>query len=919
MKSQNHSVRSPSLARWLARLSVCSLTALPLAASGELTEISETPLSGASSMDIKPNILFIMDDSLSMEETFLPDWAGMISYRKNETDESSPVDFWYPADYQSLNSRFNGVAYNPRVRYMPPSHFDESGVLVEAESAESKYPSQTRKVTDGWKKVPVDGYNIQSDGKVNLVGTTDDPASPTRAAYYDTVAGEYCTDQALRDCRAGKAEGYTVPAYLRWCKTAADAAMATPKNEGDAKPNCQAVFIDYSGAKDGGVATYMYPRMPSARTSTISLTGSGTTTVGSIKVNGKEIMSGPASEAAPDLLAKAVAQKIQDCANRKTGACEVVGYQAAASGSAASAKLVINAPDGTTAQPVLVVDPSSGAVTVATPTPFAEPADNPVSGYIRFVPITPAVTAYEKADSRTDCAGSVCTYDEEMTNYANWHAYYRTRMQAMKTAASRSFEQIDEKYRIGYLSINNNTKKDFQNIEAFDGESKGAWYKKLFDATPYRDVGTADTPLRKALSQAGWLFAGKYNGQTLYGETVVDPIQHYCQNNAVILSTDGYWNVDAGFDLNGNDVGDQDGPDSGEARPMLDGGVGLRSRQTEKWTKKITPTEATWRQRKEEQWVMDVAGYDVKTRTKPQKETASLQRSQRQYGKQVWELRTRTYSYLSAYTSTPNEWTKKVKYLKKTTKKRQKQELQRYESAYNRVEYSEAKLYKVPLKWYSKSVQKLYERVTRVIQTNSDLGTTTTIEPGGQCVIKPPYQGCDWAPPTDWTEVSSCDAVAGGEIPGGSGDDRYAKRAAKRECQYRYSKEVVEVPAAAKEKVATCQASDSTKIANFTIAEKISCQTEGVESGKKEVTSCEPDAEYKCEYQSWSPRAEWEGSSACTPVESKVSPYAGPGRRCYDGWLNKGKKKGEGGTATTGGVEFICTEEVMIKTGEIYR
>jgi type IV pilus assembly protein PilY1 len=30
--------------------------------------------------------------------------------------------------------------------------------------------------------------------------------------------------------------------------------------------------------------------------------------------------------------------------------------------------------------------------------------------------------------------GDSCTYAEEMTNYANWYAYYSTRMQAMKTA-----------------------------------------------------------------------------------------------------------------------------------------------------------------------------------------------------------------------------------------------------------------------------------------------------------------------------------------------------------------------------------------------------------------------------------------------------------------------------------------------------
>jgi hypothetical protein len=891
MKSQNQSPCSFSPARLLARLLACALIALPLAAAGEPTELADMPLSGASSKEIKPNILFILDDSLSMEETFLPDWAGMISYRQTPSNKNSQVYSWYPSEYQSLNPGFNGVAYNPRIRYLPPSYFNAGGVIDG-----KKYPSQTRAATDGWKAVPLDGYGIQSADKVNLVGVTDDPASPTRAAYYDTVAGEYCKDESLRDCRSKKEGGYMVPASLRWCRTDADAVMATPTKEADAKPDCQAVFIDYSGAEDGGVSTYMYPRMPSPRIARISVTGSGETLIKSIKVDNKEILYVPVKEVSPQVLAAAIAKNIQECAYRKAGACGVVGYQASASGS----DVFITAPDDLsgTVQPSVVKE-GSMAVTShdfgAGNASFVNYSDgktltkeNKAAGYIRFIPITPATATYPKETSRTDCAGNVCTYEEEMTNYANWYAYYRTRMQAMKAAASRSFEPIDGKYRIGYFSINNNTGADFQNIVDFDGTHKGGWYEKLFAATPYRGSGTADTPLRKALSDAGWLFAGKY--KTLYGVTVEDPIQYYCQTNAVILSTDGYWNMAAGVDLDNRAVGDRDGPSSGEARPILDGGVGTRTKRTEKWWKTIVPTEPTWYQKQEWQWVFDQNGFKVETKTKPTKEVASLQSRRSRQRQETWKLQKREYTNLWWVDhSQPNQWTKKAEWIKKTTKMMQKRELQTYLVSNSRVDYVDGVLYQVPRSLYTRSTRDLYKRERKVVQTNKGLGTETQVELdiGEECTIRLPNQTCAWKDWTPWEKVSQCTVVGGEKAPSGKGDDKYTKYVGERQCGYRYSSDVETVPDSAKEKdLPSCTAKSGSAAPNYTVPQEISCVKRSVgNSDRKETTSCEMTAEYTCQYAWETTRKEWTEAYACKTEESTGTSYGtqyvGPGRRCF--------------------------------------
>ncbi|QHI98153.1 hypothetical protein GT347_09225 [Xylophilus rhododendri] len=171
-----------------------------------------------------------------------------------------------------------------------------------------------------------------------------------------------------------------------------------------------------------------------------------------------------------------------------------------------------------------------------------------------------------KASSRTDCAGTTCTYAEEITNYANWYAYYQTRMQATKTAISQSFNVLGTSYRLGFMTINNNNGNDFLNISDITTGSSGqkaAWYAKLFRALP-----SNSTPLRRSLSTAGRYYAGKLT--SINSQSAVDPIQYACQRNYTMLATDGYWNESANpVQIDGaTAIGDQDG---GETRPYLDG------------------------------------------------------------------------------------------------------------------------------------------------------------------------------------------------------------------------------------------------------------------------------------------------------------------------------------------------------------
>lgn len=182
---------------------------------------------------------------------------------------------------------------------------------------------------------------------------------------------------------------------------------------------------------------------------------------------------------------------------------------------------------------------------------------------------------YPKTSERSDCSTEgYCTYEEEMTNFANWYAYYRTRMQMMKTATGRAFAPLPETYRIGFITINPGatvSSSRYLRIDDFTtgaGNQRDKWYGKL-----YAQTNNGGTPLREALSRVGQLYAGKFGSGFLtkgIPETD-DPIQLSCQSNFAILSTDGYWNNEGGRDLSNKALGDVDGVEDDNYSKSQDG------------------------------------------------------------------------------------------------------------------------------------------------------------------------------------------------------------------------------------------------------------------------------------------------------------------------------------------------------------
>jgi type IV pilus assembly protein PilY1 len=189
--------------------------------------------------------------------------------------------------------------------------------------------------------------------------------------------------------------------------------------------------------------------------------------------------------------------------------------------------------------------------------------------------IVSSTNSYPGRPNRTDCAASpVCTYNEEMQNYAKWFAYYRSRMLMMKTSVGISFRSFvsnptgtpprPDSLRIGLITIHAGDTNPintamYLRINNFNTTQASSLYSKFYALTPGQG-----TPLREALSRTGWIFAGKVGlstGLTAGIPAADDPVQSSCQKNYALLTTDGFWNGNGGQDIAGNALTNWDNVD----------------------------------------------------------------------------------------------------------------------------------------------------------------------------------------------------------------------------------------------------------------------------------------------------------------------------------------------------------------------
>jgi type IV pilus assembly protein PilY1 len=497
-------------------LAASALLAVPQALA-QLADLADTPLANSPSTSVLPNLMYILDDSGSMAWNYMPDFIQTTSQgdtyancrvctsssctgpggtgtpgspcgnsnsnANTEMGNGTPV--YGEAPFYA--NAFNKIWYNPDITYSPAvdstgasfgnmpataaqtdAYLDTSTTNLLTQFQEVIYCNVTSPSTSN----KADTTKCRYNGRHNVTpfsGTTNyftygpstgaNAGFPTtsfynkilvtnsNAHYYNITPNEYCSDVSLTTCALALANGsapagFSIPAPIRWCKSAADAILATVvSGNSSGTARCRKKFDK--------VAAYVYPRY----------------------------------------------------------------------------------------------------------------------GRFQRVDIVSTTPVYPKSATsvRTDCASSTtCTYGEEVQNFANWWSFYRIRLSLMKTSTGRAFLSIDDRFKVGFITINPNspvTSDKFVPVSKFNAAQRTSFYTTL-----YSQATNGSTPLREALSRVGRYYAGVSSGINngmIAGSSKPDPMEYSCQTNYALLTTDGYWNGNAGQNLSGGAVGNQDNSNTG--------------------------------------------------------------------------------------------------------------------------------------------------------------------------------------------------------------------------------------------------------------------------------------------------------------------------------------------------------------------
>ena len=93
-------------------------------------------------------------------------------------------------------------------------------------------------------------------------------------------------------------------------------------------------------------------------------------------------------------------------------------------------------------------------------------------------------------------------------------------------------------FRSIYATPGSSSAPAWLKIDDFGATQKGSWFSDLYAQSP-----GGSTPLKQAFSTAARVFTGKLGP---------DPVLYSCQQNFMILTTDGYWNAGSPNPVNVN-------------------------------------------------------------------------------------------------------------------------------------------------------------------------------------------------------------------------------------------------------------------------------------------------------------------------------------------------------------------------------
>ncbi|MCC6211426.1 MAG: hypothetical protein IT513_10330 [Burkholderiales bacterium] len=542
-------------------LAAAGLSALaqPQPAFGAAVELATSPMATSTTTTVKPNLMFILDDSGSMAWDYMP----------NEAQDFNGVEYGFHSNH------CNGVYYNPAIVYDPPVKADGSPLNATPTTFTAAYRN---------------GYNTGA-GTRNLnsqftggSGSGDSGISLTsQAAFYYTYTGtqtsaaqkNYFDTSSLfyRECNSdiGVAPGSGVFTLRRLASV--PTTTITVLGGGGAGSTLQfRVTNTSSGARIGDIDLSDDATDIAAYT-TVSSASIPSPCAGCTAVTLGSLAFGLARDSE---FAARIAASINKCTGGATGNCDVGGYTATR-GTGADTNLITltwngsGSPDPTTlpAPKDLIFAMSNGSATF-TPVQSWATVNNPTTvssimvGGTNIVPLgaTGATTGLLAADIRTQInaasgitgfsatvSGTTVTITgpssasnltpvitasaavppamnfstqpfpesdpAQLQNFANWYSYYSHRMLMMKTGTGLAFQNVTDQFRVGFATMNNNVSPGFLTVDTFSGAHKTNWYTKL-----YQSVANNSTPLREILSRTGQYYAHRFGTVDTYTATI---------------------------------------------------------------------------------------------------------------------------------------------------------------------------------------------------------------------------------------------------------------------------------------------------------------------------------------------------------------------------------------------------------------
>jgi type IV pilus assembly protein PilY1 len=526
------------------------------ALNGAPTQIHYEPLASAAT-SVPPNLMFILDDSGSMLRAFTPDYVKQNTRLcRDASDNGVELDECDHGDPSYSSPQFNFQWYNPAITYTPGYDPSLAAPAPGTDWNMTSYDTPAR-----WAAVENDPYPSNNpSGSTNiLVGNSDivycNTNSPGTAGLFNTAVCKEPIDHSITP--PAEAAGTGVWRY-----------PDPPRNDNNGLYSRQ---FTRTGTATNPVRPYFY---------TISqvtfCVNRNTNTPNSGSASYSKLNFGKGTTDPAELTNRCHVRRFNDGS---------INYQWPRFG---------RVPYSSTAD--------TAALNVQSGTDNANNRWAGVSGFRKHVIVEtvagnntlpdgyPSKSDAAVYSKRSDCGGGACNYTQEMTNYANWYAYYRTRILTMKTAAGKAFFKLDEKFRVGFITINPGdpvSSNQYLPLRTFDASHKADWYTKFYGQSISAFAGT---PLREALSRVGRHFAGKtdrinddmdFAADSLNPQGNPDSMIASCQQNFALLTTDGYWttatsaydgNANTGWEVDGaTRMGDHDNDSALTPPPFYDG------------------------------------------------------------------------------------------------------------------------------------------------------------------------------------------------------------------------------------------------------------------------------------------------------------------------------------------------------------